>query len=341
MKNYLILISLTISNFMFGQSDVSNQMSSLLDSVILKTKEISLYSESVNWKELSNKMHLSAINANNIDELRPAFEILLNTLRDHHGTIRKISDYSIIGNFTDHNNSRKKDQRIYNSEIWEIVNNVNARFEFITLPNNIGYLKIVGIGPNVDGQKEAERIRNVIDTLNTNHINRWIIDLRYNGGGNINVMLAGLVPLLNTKTPVSIVDKNGAFPIKAEIKNGNFWYGGINAFHLENNPIINNPKIAILTSRWTSSSGEFVAVAFKGQSNTKFFGEETGGFTTNNSWEIINNEIALVISTGTYCDRNGTEYKHCVKPDVEVPFEVESDQTKDLGIIEAINWLIK
>ena len=141
-------------------------------------------------------------------------------------------------------------------------------------------------------------------------------------------MLSGLAPLFDTRSIVSIQDQNEDTQITAEIKNGNFWYAGVNAFDINNPVKIGNPKIAILTSRWTWSSGEFVAVAFKGQKNTKFFGEETGGSTTNNGWEVINNEIALVMSTGIYCDRMGNIYEENVKPEKEIAFEVEFDKKK-------------
>ncbi len=153
-------------------------------------------------------------------------------------------------------------------------------------------------------------------------------------------MLAGIAPLLDPKTVVTIQDENKDIIASAEIKKNNFWYRGSNIFEIENKTKIRNPKIAILTSRWTTSSGEFVAVAFKGQKNTKFFGEETDGKITENSWEIINNEIALVISTGVYCDRNGNVYADNVKPDKEIIFEAEENIEKDKGIFEAINWLI-
>jgi len=338
MRLFFILSISLYSSLLFGQSN-KNHFTQIVDSVISKSKEISLYSNSVNWDSLSIKMYSSSKNAKSMNDLKPAFEILLNGLRDHHGKIRKTSNYSILANFTDLQNSRNNDTRKFDSEIWGIVNNIDARFEYEILPRNVGYLKVVGVGPNIDGQKEAERIRNAISKLNNNKVKEWIIDLRYNGGGNINVMLAGLAPLLDIKNVLSIQDENGNKLITAEIKEGEFWYDGINVFKINNNPKIRNSKIAILTSRWTWSSGEFIAIAFKGQKNTMFFGEETGGYTTNNSWEVINNEIALVISTGIYCDRNGNMYVQNVKPDKEVVFVVEYNKQKDGGIIEAINWL--
>ena len=338
MKLFLILLMNVSFSLLYGQSQ-ETQMKYILDSVISASKEISFYSNTVDWDSLSAEMHLSTKGAKNIDELKPAFEILLNRLRDHHGTIRKTSDYAILAHFTDYQNSRKTDNRTFDNKIWKIVNDVNARFEYAMLPDNIGYLKVVGVGPNIDGQKEAQRIRNAIKELHYKKVDKWIVDLRYNGGGNINVMLAGLAPLLDARKVVSIQDENGNIQAEAEIKNGDFWYAGAKAFEMDNQPKIRKPKIAVLTSRWTWSSGEFIAVAFKGQKNAKIFGEITGGYTTNNSWEIINNEIALVISTGVYCDRNGIAYTDNVKPDQEIIFEVESDKEEDIGIIEAIKWL--
>ena len=338
MKYIFLFLIITSSNLLFGQTR-EVELIQILDTVISKSKEISYYTKTVNWDSLSNKMYIAAKGAKKIDDLKPAFEILLNGLRDHHGMIRKSSNGKIIANFSDYKNKRIKNKREYSSENWKIVNDLNSRYEYALLPNKIGYLKIVGIGPNIDGQKEAERIRNSLTELCKNKVNKWIIDLRYNGGGNINVMLAGIAPLLDTKTVVQIQDVNKDLLITGDIIKNDFWYAGINVHKIGKKPNIKNPKIAILTSRWTTSSGEFVAVAFKEQKNTKFFGESTEGKTTNNSWEIINNEIALVISTGLYCDRNGNVYAENVKPDKEIAFEVEEKKEKDKGIIEAVNWL--
>jgi hypothetical protein len=338
MKLLFIGLIFMFAHLAFGQK-ANNQFKPILDTVIIKAKELSLYSNTVNWDSLETKMLRSAENAIKIEDLKPAFEILLNGLRDHHGQIRKTSEYSILAYFSDFQNSRKKDNREKDQEIWNIVNDIDSRFEYQMLPNNIGYLKVVGVGQNVDGQKEAERIRGAIQKLHKKDVDKWIIDLRYNGGGNINVMMAGLAPFFNTQKLISIENRDEEMQGTAEVKKGNFWYYGMNAFKMKNKPKIKNAKIAVLTSRWTVSSGEIIAIAFKGQSNTKSFGEETGGYVTNNCYEVINNEIALIISTGIFCDRNGTRYVQNVRPDVEILFKVEEDISKDLGIGAAIHWL--
>lgn len=71
----------------------------------------------------------------------------------------------------------------------------------------------------------------------------------------------------------------------------------------------------------------------------EFFGEATGGSTTNTSYEVIGNEVILNISTGMYCDRNGNTYQQNIPVDMEVPFEVVNDTEKDACIIAATKWL--
>ncbi|MFT5824225.1 MAG: carboxyl-terminal processing protease [Crocinitomix sp.] len=184
MIKYLILL-LPLFICYQGYSQPSNkQLKKIVDAVLERSEEISLFKESVNWPDVRTAVYIQSKKANSITDLKPAFEVLLNVLRDHHGRIINATDYSIIAHFTDYPNIRYKDERSNDSEIWNSVQDVNARFEFELLADNVGYLKVVGIGPNIDGQSETERIRNAIYALNEKGVKQWILDLRYNGGGN-------------------------------------------------------------------------------------------------------------------------------------------------------------
>jgi hypothetical protein len=312
-----------------------------MDSILKRTKEISYYANDTNWKKLEKEVKKSVKNADSLDDIIPACEILLNGIRDHHGRLLRNSNYTNFANFNDFENARFHDTREFKREDWPVINDLEARFSYQLLPNNIAYLKVVGVGGQVNGQEESERIRNAVIELADQGAEEWILDLRYNSGGNVNVMLSGLAPLLDSGTVATIKNSDGEHYGKAEIKNGNFWYFEVNAFHLDDKTTIVNPKIAILTSRWTASSGELTAIAFKQQENTLFFGEPTGGYTTNTSWEPIGESLSLVIATGVFCDRLGNPYEENFAPDILFPFEINLPLDEDPCIEQAVNWLIE
>jgi hypothetical protein len=338
---YYLLLTLFVFTIRAVAQPKDTTLKKVVDEVLEKSEELSLYKDSVNWLDVRKTVYKQSKKATSIEELKPAFEFLMNVLRDHHGRIISATDYSIIAHFTDSPNIRYKDERAIDTEIWNSVQDANARFEFELLDGNVGYLKVVGVGPNIDGQAEAERIRKAIYSLNNKNVTEWILDLRYNGGGNSNVMLAGLAPLLNTSQIASIQNLNGTVLGRAEIIEGNYSYFGYEAFSIADSKPIASPKIAVLTSRYTVSSGELVAVAFKGQEQVRFFGEATGGYTTNTSAELIQDAIYLVIATGIFADRHGRAYPENIPTDVNINFEIETDKLKDAGIIAAKAWLIK
>lgn len=299
-----------------------------------------MYSSTINWDSLQKQVYSKAANASTTQHLKPALETLLNGLRDHHGRFLDATNYATLAYFTDYKNQRYKDTRTKDPETWKAVNDTALKFGYRLLKNNIGYLKIVGIGPNVDIQKESEKIRNAVIKLSKKKVTGWIIDLRYNGGGNMYPMVSGIAPIIGDGIAGKLVSANYDTLFKWTIDKGNFTYDVPGVITLPNKPTFRVlPKVAVLTSRWTASSGEVVATTLKGRPDTKFFGEATGGFATNTGWEIINDKIIMVISTGMFCDRNGVVYEKNIPVDMEVLFEVEKNTDKDKCIAEAVKWL--
>ncbi len=338
MKRVIAFLLLFLNITCFGQTNIK----SLLGSLITKAKETSLYSSTVNWDTLQKQIYAKAENAKTIEDLKPAFETLLNGLRDHHGRIVNAKNFSTLAYFTDHKNSRNTDKRVREIEDWKAVNDTTIKFEYEILNNNIGYLKIVGIAPNIDIEKESKKIRAAVIELSKQNVEKWIIDLRYNAGGNMHPMIAGIAPLIGNGVVGSLANLDKKKLYDWEIKDGNFIYEGFQTVTLPNNLKFKKlPKIAVLTSRWTVSSGEIVATTLKGRPNTNFFGEATGGYTTNNSWDIINDELIVNISTGIYCDRNGTIYEKNIPVDIEIPFIITKDKEADNCIIVAKKWLFE
>lgn len=336
MKKIATVLLLLFNLACFAQTNVK----AILDTVLMRTKAISLYTSTVNWDSLQTQVYEKAASARTIAELKPAFELLINRLRDHHARIQNAADYSNIAWFTDLKNHRHPEKRSKEMAVWKIMNDPDARFEYQVLKDKTGYLKIVGIGPQVDIEKESVAIRDAVMKMYGQKIDRWIIDLRYNAGGNMHPMMAGIAPLVGDGLVGSLVNLKNEKLFDWEIKNGNFIYDGYQAVDIANKiKFKTQPKIAVLTSRWTTSSGEIVATALKGRPGTKFFGEATGGATTNTNGENIAGEIILNISTGIFCDRNGIAYEQNIPADVKIPFELVKDPEKDACIIAAQKWL--
>lgn len=321
---------------LFGQS----KPVAMLDSVIAIARSTSMYAETVNWDSLQVQLYQKAEKAKKAEDLKPAFETLLNALRDHHGRILRMSDYSNLAYFTDYRNRRYRDPRPKNSDVWAMLNDTASHFSYLLLDGHIGYLKIVSVGPGEDVVAVAKNIRMALLELYGRGANSWIIDLRYNGGGNMHPMMAGIAPLVGEGKVGSVVTLDQKRLFDWEIKNNNFIYAGYQAIDLQLAPAFKSPPaVAVLTSRYTVSSGELVATALKGRPATRFFGEATGGFTTNNGWVFVGGELIVNISTGIYCDRSGNVYPHNLPVDQEVVFQPGVSVSEDAGVRAAMDWL--
>ncbi len=317
-----------------------NRMLQIMDAVVARAKETSMYSAEVDWQALQAQVQKQAAAATVVGDLKPAFETLLNGLRDHHGRILNAHDYSTLATFTDYDHVRNPDSRIKDAQTWKVVNDPGQKFSYTVLAPQIGYLKITAIAPQADIEKESRIIRQALLDLAEQGIVRWIVDLRFNGGGNMHPMMAGIAPLIGDGVVGGLVNLQKTKLFDWVIRDGNFIYDGVQAVQLTKPAVdFSKAKVAVLTGRFTVSSGEVVATTFKGRPNTRFFGEATGGYTTNNGWDFILDEVILNISTGIFCDRNGRIYEHQVPVDTETPFDVAWNTETDQCIRTAIQWL--
>ena len=263
--------------------------------------------------------------------------ILVNSLGDKHATIRSPKDFSILAYYTD---PRDDSQTLpLNSDfINNVINDVSAQFSYQLLANDVGYLKVVGIGPG-DIKEQADKIRQGLIELKTKDVKQWILDLRYNGGGNIDPMLSGLAPLLGDGIIGGSVNAKEEITREYKIENDQF----LNADRLacEMNQFtddVSNDKVAILISRYTISSGEFTAIAFKGRANTVFIGEPTAGYTTGNGYDQVTEDIVLVISQDIFMDRNKKIYHKNVTADIASEFQENTELENDQQIQLAMDW---
>jgi len=331
MKNILQILMV----FLFLTSCKGEEKETIYDPIVLKAKETSLYSDKVDWKKVNSKF--IELTKENEEGLKDGLQYLINSLGDKHATFRSPKDNSIIVSYRGEiveEDSRKSEF------INTVINDVSTKFSYQLLENGIGYLKIVGIGPG-NVKEQADYIRKGLIELKTNKVNKWIVDLRFNGGGNMEPMISGLAPLIGEGFVAGAINKKNEIR-EFTIEKGQFYNYGRLVCEMKNQPKITaDEKVAVLLSRYTISSGELVAIAFKGRENTIFIGEETAGYTTGNGYNKVNHELVLVISQDVFIDRNKIRYHNNVGVDENIEFQHNISIENDDQINKAKDWLKK
>ncbi len=303
--------------------------------IVLKAKETSLYTKNVAWEKVNKKFIELTEGKQSTAELKPALQYLINSLGDKHGAFRSTKDHSIVVSYTGEINSR--DLR-HSKFVNTVINDVTAKFSYQLLENNIGYLKVVAIGQG-NVKEQADFIRNGLKDLKIQGVDKWIVDLRFNGGGNMEPMVSGLAPLIGEGFIAGSINVQNEIR-DFTIKNGQFYNYGRLACEMDALPKIDlTEKVAVLLSRYTISSGEMLATAFKGRENTKFIGEATAGYTTGNGYDVVSEELVMIISQDIFIDRNKIKYDKNVDVDQYIEFQHTIDMKKDNQVNSAIEWL--
>ena len=194
----------------------------------------------------------------NDQRYKNGLQYLINSLGDKHGQFRNAKDNSIIVSYTGKINEVDNRKPGF---INTVINDITAMFSYQLLENKIGYLRIVGIGPG-NVKEQADFIRQGLTDLKAKGVNKWIVDLRFNGGGNMEPMISGIAPLIGEGFVAGAINRENEFR-EYTIKNGQFYNYGRLVCKMNNEPkISSDEKVAILLSRYTISSGELVAGCF-------------------------------------------------------------------------------
>ncbi len=184
------------------------------------------------------------------------------------------------------------------------------------------------------------KVQRILAELDQSHPAGWIVDLRGNVGGNMWPMLGGIGPLLGEGDNLGqFTDsvhhstweyRNG---VAAELDNGKATaYPAVEGapYHISG-----TPKVAVLIDRSTGSSGEAIAIAFRGRSNTRFFGEHTQGSSTANQTFTLSDEASMWLTIGIDADRNGKQYIDGLAPDEAFPAATRSIQPSSDPVVRA------
>lgn len=208
----------------------------------------------------------------------------------------------------------------------------------------IAYVSVPGYRDGTEEQNThfANTLQRIVAGLEAQGPAGWIVDLREDRGGNMWPMLAGIGPILGEGEVGGFT--YGGNTVAWWYRNGTAGSGSYAGARVSDPPLrLSQPRpaVAVLTGPHTASSGEAVAVAFRGRPNTRSFGAGTCGLSTGNARFPLSDGAVIYLATSTYVDRLGRLYGEVIPPDEPVADSPENQVGADPVVAAALQWLTK
>lgn len=341
MQRLLFLLLLIASSFSYGQS--GRGQAAAMTTTLLSGQDSALYlfeqalelmqrnplKKDVAWDSLVTAARGQLADATTLRDAHAVINQCLQQVQGTHSFVMPARTAALYHNDT----ARLKRM----PALQELV----GAIEHEMADQRIGYISIPWISTSDPAVCTliADSLQALIGRLADRGATRWIIDLRKNSGGNCWPMLAGMGPLLGNGVC-------GYFVRKARVTSIRYQDGA--ALHA-NTVMCKTSKsvtltdeqrqqIVVLTGPKTSSSGEILALAFKGMPRTRLMGEPTAGLTTANTTYDLFDGSTLVLTICQEADRNGKVCEGKIVPDDLIkpdPLRKHEDAVKD----NALMWL--
>lgn len=205
----------------------------------------------------------------------------------------------------------------------------------------IGYVDVPAFsGGGADGDLLAVLYHELIEQVDTTGVCGWVVDVRGNTGGNMWPMLAGVGPILGPGRAGFFVDADSVVSewlyADGEASIGTTVVAAADPFY---DPSEAPPPVAVLTDGETASSGEAVAVAFRGRADTRSFGSSTFGVSTANAGFGLPDGAVIFLTIAWMADRSGAIYGGQLGPDDVVSGTKTGERATDSALAAALTWL--
>ncbi len=313
----IVLTAFTISLNAQEQLSVQDSINVFYGSLFQFMETEYLHKNEVEWKSLKNNTHKRLERYNDFESSLKEINTLFEDAKASHCQV-----------FYEHKaySAPKQEPSLENfSEQWvkKYSTYEDGKFEVKLLDKKYGYVFLPGWNfENISEEKIhklAQPLYDQIDSLKTHHkIEGWIVDLRLNFGGNVYPMLLGLYDLLGNGKVWGSLDSEKELMSNVRLINGTYLDNNkITSYVIADGKKTATSKVAILINSVTASSGEIVAISFKGRQHTIFIGQDTYGATTSNEKRDLPFGAFMALTTGIDCDRNKNTYEK-IKPDVYV-----------------------
>jgi hypothetical protein len=289
----------------------------ILEQIISKARQYSLYRTQVNWLELQRKLAMEDSSQIAATVFEQWVKLVFQELGDKHATLLFKGRRMVQGPVSPLN---------IRPALINPFKNGKPGIRIAALENGYAYI-LIPPGSKNDATT-LQRLQDSLCALDPVHLKGIIIDLRLHEGGSIYPM-AALSQLYGSNIVGYNSSIDGALQHAWKVKNGKYYQGDKMVASVEMKCKANGQlRIAVLISQLTASAGEIMAVAFKGRAHTIFMGEKTYGLTTINSEFDLGSGYYLALSAAFLADRNGNCYKTTISPDREI---VEGDNFENLS----------
>ena len=183
-------------------------------------------------------------------------------------------------------------------------------------------IAVIMLPPFSGNNDEGRRyMQTVLDSL-PDQLDGVVIDLRDNRGGNMYPMIAAVHRFLPDDVLLSFRNRKGLLPVNNEYV--------LKVVGIAKQARIDCP-VAILTNKWTASSGEATLLCFRGLPYVRVFGAPTAGYASSNVPYPMPDGSNLVLTVGSDVARTGEEF--CDDP-------IAPDSLTATPMEDAIDWLL-
>jgi len=324
---YLVMvINMCSLSSAVGQSQSSQDSIEIFYEELLDNLESKyIYRKDVVWKDIREWTLEKVEKASSLEEAMMEVSPLFDSIKCNHCYLFAPNDYYA----SSLNKPLKADDF---SEAFKEELESKPSFEVKLLDGEIGYINIPGMlmidlpqdSLNIETQKMYDQVAALIIDV---ELKAWIVDLRFNTGGNVYPMLAALQPLLGDNIVYKAMGVDGNITMEHRLRDGGFYSGDTLELKIDM-PVEANLEIpvALFSRKMTGSSGEDILVAFKDRRNTIVIGEESYGLLTGNDLFELPYDTQVALTTSFIVDANGV-YEASIIPDLTV---VKQDNFKDL-----------
>lgn len=276
--------------------------------------------DSVDWASLRRRAFWYAAGARTPAETHRAIAYVLRALNDNHSHFMPPAT----------------------SVVWQTQGAAGNPKPVVRRSGDIGYVMLPGYsGGDPAGQAlYATQLHRALARVDTAPICAWIVDLRENTGGNMWPMLAGIGPVLGDGDAGRM--RSGGAPVPWSYSAGEAKFGPWVLVGVRDGvyrPAGPDRPVAVLTGGRTASSGEAIAVSFRGRAETRSFGQPTAGLSTGNEVVSLRDGARLFLTTAVFADRLGVSYGGPIPPDVVIAPSAAGDTNEDPVQASAVAWL--